>query len=136
MNFDGSDKPLRLGEFELETLDHLWARGEGSAKSIHAELGARRGNSLNTVQSTLDRLYRKGLLAREKTGHSFLYRCRCSREEVLARKFNDLAAELSGGEINAVLAAFVEFTSRLEESRIDELEAMIDEYKKKRGQGT
>ena len=136
MKINGSDKPLRLGEFELETLEHLWTRGEGSAKSIHAELGARRGNSLNTVQSTLDRLYRKGLLARVKTGHSFKYRCRCSREEVLARKFNDLAAELSGGEVKSVLAAFVEFTSRLEESRIEELEALIEEHKKNRGAGS
>lgn len=132
---NAQDKPLRLGEFELETLDYLWAHGEGSAKTIHAELGLRRGNSLNTVQSTLDRLFRKGLLTREKNGHSFLYRCHCSREEVLARKLSDLAAELSGGEMKAVLAAFVQFTSRLDESRIDELEALIDEYKKGRKEG-
>lgn len=129
---DAVNKALRLGEFELETLEFLWGHGEGNAKSIHTAIGKERGNSLNTVQSTLERLCRKGLLKRTKTGHSYQYSCLCTREEVLARRFNDLALELSGGEIKSVLAAFVQFTSRLDESRIEELEAIIEEYKKQR----
>ena len=129
----GADKPLLLGEFELETLEFLWEYGNGNAKTIHGVLGKQRGNSLNTVQSTLDRLYRKGLLEREKIRHSFQYRSLYTRTEVLARKFDDLASELAGGELKSVFAAFLEFTSRLDSSKIDELEGMIAEYKKNRG---
>lgn len=128
MNF--LDKPLRLGELELEVLEYLWDKGSCNAKSIHAELGITRGNTINTLQSTLDRLYKKELLSRRKEGHSFQYESLYSRTDVLARKFSDLAEELAGGEMKSLIAAFVEFTSRLEDSKMDELEALIADYKK------
>tara|TARA_R110000772_G_scaffold110801_2_gene214441 strand:+ start:2434 stop:2841 length:408 start_codon:yes stop_codon:yes gene_type:complete len=125
------EKPLLLGDFELETLEYLWREGGGNAKDIHAVLGLTRGNTLNTVQSTLDRLYKKGLLERTKQGHSYHYQSLHSRTEVLARKFNDLAKELSGGELKSVFAGFIEFTSRLDHSKLDELEVLIADYKSK-----
>lgn len=126
-----SAKPLLLGDFELETLEYLWRKGHGTAKTIHAELGQKRGNTLNTVQSTLDRLYKKGLLERTKKSHSYFYECLFNRTEVLARKFNDLATELSGGEMKSVFEAFIEFTSRVDATRLDELEALIAAFKTK-----
>lgn len=124
------DKPLLLGDFELETLEFLWAHGSGNAKEIHAQLGVKRGNTINTMQSTLERLYKKELLSRKKEGHSYQYECLYSRTDVMARKFNDLAEELAGGEMKSLFAAFVEFTSRLDDSKMDELEALIADYKK------
>lgn len=126
-------KSLRLGELELEVLEYLWTNGEANAKTVHSHMKNTRQNTLNTVQSTLDRLYKKSLLNRHKVAHSFLYQSCYSRTEVMARKISELAGELSGGETKAVLAAFVEFTSRLDESRINELESMIADHKKKRG---
>lgn len=123
-------KPLLLGGLELEVLEYLWAIGEASAKGVHGHMKDTRQNSLNTVQSTLDRLYKKAILERRKVAHSFLYKPSCNRTEILTRKISDLAVELSGGETKAVLAAFVEFTSRLDESKIGELEALIARYKK------
>jgi predicted transcriptional regulator len=126
-------KPLVLGGLELEVLEYLWANGEGNAKAVHGHMKDTRQNSLNTVQSTLDRLYKKGILERRKVAHSFLYKPSHSRTEILTRKISDLAVELSGGETRAVLAAFVEFTSRLDDSQIGELEALIATHKKKVG---
>lgn len=118
-------KPLRLGDLELEVLEHLWAHGEANAKSVHEQLGSIRSNSLNTIQSTLDRLFKKQVLSRRKVAHAFHYQARYSRTEILTRKIDDLVNELSGGETRAVLAAFVEFTSRLDRSQLDELESLI-----------
>tara|TARA_R110002110_G_scaffold147129_2_gene337532 strand:+ start:237896 stop:238303 length:408 start_codon:yes stop_codon:yes gene_type:complete len=123
------NKPLLLGDFELETLEYFWKGGTGNAKAIHAELGVKRGNTLNTVQSTLDRLYKKGLLNRAKQGHSFHYESLSNRTEILTRKFNDLASELSGGEMKSVFEAFIEFTSRVDASKLDELETLITDFK-------
>lgn len=128
-------KPLVLGDFELATLEYLWTHESGNAKGIHAVLGQARNNSLNTVQSTLDRLFRKGLLERTKVGHSFQYRALFTRSEVLARKIGDLAAELAGGETDSLFAAFIEFTSRLDDSKMGELESLIAEHRKKSAEG-
>ena len=81
------------------------------------------------MQSTLDRLYKKGLLGRVKKGHAYFYECLCNRTDVLARKFNDLATELSGGEMQSVFEAFIEFTSRVDAGKLDELEALIATYR-------
>ena len=124
-------KSLLLGELELEILEFLWRHNKATVKDVHESLGARRGNSVNTVQSTLDRLFKKGLLSRQKSGRSFIYVPLVSREDVLARKFDDLAAELAGGEIKSLFAAFVQFTTRLDASKLEELETMIAEYRKK-----
>ncbi len=129
----GTGKPLVLGGLELEVLEYLWANGEGHAKAVHSHMKDTRQNSLNTVQSTLDRLYKKGILGRRKVAHSFLYKPSHSRTEILTRKISDLAVELSGGETRAVLAAFVEFTSRLDDSQIGELEALLATHKEKVG---
>lgn len=128
-------QPLRLGDLELEVLEYLWASGEGSAKSVHARMQDTRDNTLNTVQSTLDRLYKKGILERRKIAHSFHYKCRYSRTELLTLKLGDLAHELSRGETQALLAAFVEFTARLDASKIAELENMIAVHREKSARG-
>lgn len=129
-------KPLRLGELELEVLEFLWTHGEANAKTVHDRMKDTRQNTHNTIQSTLERLYKKGLLERRKVAHFFLYQCRYSRTDILARKISDLADELAGGETRAMLAAFVEFTSRLDGPQVRELEAMIANHKSKTGGGS
>jgi len=47
---------MQLGELEKQVLQYLWNASEADAKQVHAVLGQSRGNSLNTIQSTLDRL--------------------------------------------------------------------------------
>ena|SRR5687767_7157293 len=118
-------KPLRLGDLELEVLEYLWANGEANVKTVHDHMKDTRQNSLNTIQSTLDRLYKKGILERTKVAHSFLYKCSYNRTEILTRKISDLAQEFSKGETQSLLAAFVEFTARLDDSKIAELEALV-----------
>jgi hypothetical protein len=45
-------------------MEHLWNTAEGEAKAVHTALGRHRGITLNTIQSTLKRLFEKGLLSR------------------------------------------------------------------------
>ena len=54
-----------LGDLELAVLEVLWQTDRADAKAVHSALGSARGIGLNTVQSTLERLFRKQLLARE-----------------------------------------------------------------------
>ena len=65
--------PPVLGALESSVLDYLWEHGGGTAKTVHAAVGRRRGITVNTVQSTLKRLYDKGLLTRKKVSHAHVY---------------------------------------------------------------
>ena len=51
---------MNLGDLEKSVLQYFWEHQEADAKRVHAYFHAQRGGSLNTIQSTLDRLYKKG----------------------------------------------------------------------------
>lgn len=120
-----------LGTLEVAVLEHLWQVPEASAKEAHAAIGTARGISVNTVQSTLERLYRKKLLKRIKAGHAFRYSPQVAREQLVADLINDVLGRF-GGNTASSLAAFVEAADRLDE---DALQALETELKKRRERG-
>lgn len=117
---------MHLGELEKIVLQHLWETDAADAKQVHAYLRKQRGGSLNTIQSTLDRLFKKGLLSREKQGHAFQYRAAVDRNTFMGQLINDITNDFSGSNENSLLAAFASLSSSLDESQLDELERMID----------
>jgi predicted transcriptional regulator len=122
-------KAPRLGELEIEVLESLWRRDSLTAAEGHAILGKRRGISLNTVQSTLERLYRKDILSRAKEQRAYRYSPKVLREDLLASLFADLAERLGGHGPAATLAAFIDAAERLDASALSELERMIEQRK-------
>jgi predicted transcriptional regulator len=124
-----SIKAPRFGELEIQVLQSLWQRGSLTAAEAHVVLGKRRGISPNTVQSTLERLYRKDILARTKEQRAYRYSPRVPRENLLADLFADLAARLGGHGPAATLAAFIDTAERLDASALAELERMIEQRK-------
>jgi predicted transcriptional regulator len=113
-----------LGELELAVLEHVWQAGEVTAKDAHAELGVSRGISLNTVQSTLERLARKALLDRSKRGHAYRYTARISREELIADLVGDVVGRLQGDAATSIMA-FLDTVDDLDEEALGRLEAEL-----------
>ena len=126
-------RPLipKLGDLEVAVLEYVWASADVAAKDAHAAVGLKRGISLNTVQSTLERLFRKKLLTRVKAGHSFRYSACVAREELVASLINDVLGRFSS-DSSAALAAFVEAADSLDDSALQALEA---ELRKRRQRG-
>ncbi len=116
-------------------MDHLWSGGEAEAKAVHAALGKRRGITLNTIQSTLKRLFEKGLLARDKVSHAHIYSARVSREEFHRGLIDELVGDLMHGQADAVVSAFVDLTERAGPQHLARLEALVAERRKKHGRG-
>lgn len=118
-------KRQNLGELEMAVLEHLWLAKTGSAKGVHQNIGTQRGISPNTIQSTLDRLFKKQLLNREKVSHAYVYSPSVERGELMAQLIGDVVETLSGGKTDYLLSAFVEFAARTDESNLDRLEQLI-----------
>jgi predicted transcriptional regulator len=124
-----------LGELETAVMEHLWSGGMGEAKAVHAALGKRRGITLNTVQSTLKRLFEKDLLERDKVSHAHVYKPRLSREEFHTSALGELVDELMGRKADAMLSAFVDLTERAGPEQLDRLAALVAERKKAQERG-
>lgn len=114
-----------LGELEMAVMEYVWATRSCDVKTVHRAVGAPRQITSNTVQSTLERLYRKGMLAREKVSHAYVYSAVRSREQVTATVVSDVVERLVQGKTDAMLAAFVDVAARAGDSTLARLEKLI-----------
>jgi len=89
---------------ELECLKVLWKLGEGSVKDVRGGLTANRNLAYTTVMTVLDRLARKGGVARRKVGRSFLYAPVLSRDGLRRLAIRDLVDSFFGGSEQELLA--------------------------------
>lgn len=126
-----SSDPLRrvFGTLELRVLDALWARGAAcTVRDIESGFS---GVAYTTLMTTLDRLHRKGVLAREKAGRAFSYHPKLSREALLSSVAGDaLTAMLGprGAELKPVVSFLVEAVRREDREALDALEALVREH--------
>ena len=77
-----SNHRLNLPPLELECMKALWARGESTVHAIHSDLLPARALAYTTVMTVMDRLARKGVVARERRGRAHVYRALVSHDQV------------------------------------------------------
>ena len=68
-----------LGALEREVMAVLWNHDEISVRDAGARLGS--SVAYTTVMTTMDRLFKKGLLSRRKAGRPVLWLKRAGRDE-------------------------------------------------------
>lgn len=120
-----SASSLTLGDLEMEVLERLWRMGSGDVRAVHAAQCKGRDNHPNTVQSALERLFRKGLLDREKHSHAYIYTPRLTREELAARLIDETLQRVKGSEPLPMLAAFVDLAMGQDPAVLNELEQLL-----------
>ncbi len=96
--------PRPMGPLESEVMEYLWAVGSGIPSEVQAALGG--DLAYTTVMTILTRLWKKGLLERERTGRAFTYRPVESQAEHRARGMRSTLDQASDRE--AVLSRFVD----------------------------
>lgn len=69
-----------LGPLEHRLLEAIWERGSATVREL-VESG-NTGLAYTTLMTTLDRLYKKNLLARQTEGRAFRYTPRFTRQEL------------------------------------------------------
>jgi predicted transcriptional regulator len=104
----------------------LWECGECSVRDVIERLDRRL--AYTTVMTTLDRLFKKGLLDRRKSDRAFLYLARSSQINWEQRAAGDLVAGfLVGREPSRelLLSCLVDAVGQHDEALLDELEKKI-----------
>lgn len=106
-----------FGELEAVVMDMLWSRSDVSTvRSVYEELAKRRQIAYTTVMSTMDNLFRKGWLEREKLGLAYRYRATMSREESSAKLMRTVFE--SGGDSELILNFFIEQIADADSDRL------------------
>src|SRR6185436_11554934 len=86
----GKDPADSLGPLEVTVMNILWDCGECNVHDVVPRL--QRPLAYTTVMTTLDRLYKKGLLNRRKSERAFLYSPRWNRIEWDRQRAGDFVA--------------------------------------------
>lgn len=122
-----------LGRLERDVLEEIWRKpsgGESSVRQVTEALGGR--VAYTTVMTTLDRLYKKGLLQRRREGRAFFYTAKFSPEELERGVAEDVMSNLLGGaseqgSVEPILACMVDAVSERDRQLLDELERLVRE---------
>jgi predicted transcriptional regulator len=115
-----------LGPLEADVMDVLWKRSEGNVRDVVQHLA--RPLAYTTVMTTLDRLYKKGLLSRRKVERFFIYAPRLSRQEWEQKRADDfLTAFLAGPQPSGemLISCLVDAVGTRDTALLDELERKI-----------
>jgi BlaI family transcriptional regulator, penicillinase repressor len=117
-----------FGPLELAVLQVLWElRDEASVRDLQPRFP---GVAYTTLMTTLDRLYKKHVLTRRKSGRAYQYSPVQSREELehglATEALEAIVGSLpSSGSIRPLLSSLLEAMSRRDEVLLDELEALL-----------
>jgi predicted transcriptional regulator len=129
---NGSETP-GLGPLEQQVMDRLWEAGRALRVSeVQAAFGA--AFAYTTLMTTLDRLYKKGLLERSREGRAFRYAPRLSREALhrrWARRALDLLLGRDARDARPVLSTLVEAVSERDAAMLDDLQRLVAEERRR-----
>jgi predicted transcriptional regulator len=126
-----ADHQLSLGRLEFDLMQILWSRGESNVRDVVQQLD--RPLAYTTVMTTLDRLYKKGLLDRRMPDRAFVYSTRFSREEwERTRAESILTGFLAGPHPSRelLLSSFLDAVGEHDSRLLDELEKKIRNKRK------
>jgi predicted transcriptional regulator len=121
-----------LGSLEREVMAVAWQRSEITVRDVCDQLVS---FAYTTVMTTMDRLFKKGLLIRRKVGRAFVYSAAASRAEVEGAVATELIHSLlhRGDEAPLpILSSLVDAVSERDRKLLDELERLIREKRQTR----
>ncbi len=122
----GSSPATHLGPLERQLLQALWARGNGTVRDLLEDDNVTQ--AYTTVMTTLDRLYKKGLLDRVAEGRAFRYTPRQSPDELRRVAAVEGIRQLLGSADSSALplSYLVEAVSEHDAELLDELQMLVE----------
>jgi predicted transcriptional regulator len=118
---------VRLGPLERRILEEVWSRRSLTVRELLSD--GKIELAYTTVMTTLDRLFKKGLLERTEEGRAFRYSAQCPPGDLPRRV---AVAEMrrwiaSTPPSSLPLSCFVEAISAHDAKLLDELRALVEE---------
>ncbi len=118
-----------LANSELAIMDLLWKNERLTARQIREQLYRDTTRPQHgTVQKLLHRLEKKEYVKRDRSEFVHIFTAAISRKEYAGSQLESLASKLTSGSFAPLITHLVE-TSKISGDDIDEIRAILDEYK-------
>ena len=125
-----SNHLTQLGPLEQEMLEEVWSRGSVTVRELLADGKIRQ--AYTTIMTTLDRLFKKGLLLRAAEGKAFRYSACCTREELPRLvAVSGIRRWIESTQTSSLsLSYFVEAISAHDARLLDQLRALVEQKRR------
>jgi predicted transcriptional regulator len=120
--------PPRPTDAELEILRVLWERGPSTVRQVHDAIGTARDTGYTTVLKLLQIMAEKGLVDRDESQRSHVYRARYAEEQTQRQLVQDLLVRAFGGSTEKLVLQALS-ARRASKAELDEIRRLL--YKMK-----
>jgi predicted transcriptional regulator len=120
-----------LGTLERDVMAICWQRASISVREVCAQLDG--PVAYTTVMTTMDRLFKKALLSREKSGRAFVYSPTATHDEIRGAVASELVNSLlqrDGSDTLPILSTLVDAVTERDRSLLDDLERLVKEKRR------
>ena len=125
-NYNTRQLEATFGPLEIRVLEALWSRPTPACvRDLQPQFP---GVAYTTLMTTLDRLFRKGTLTRQKSGRAFFYRPKASQQELISELAGSTFATMLPGDaasVRPILSMFVDTVGDRDHALLDELETLV-----------
>jgi predicted transcriptional regulator len=124
-SFPGVTSSAQLGPLERKVLQAVWTRGTATVREVRED--GTIWQTYPTIMTTMDRLFKKGLLDRVSDGRAFRYSARYTAQELeRAAAVNGIRQLLRSEYASLHLSYLVEAVSTQDGKLLDELQALVE----------
>jgi len=114
---------------ELAILSVLWRRGPRTVREVHAEFNQTRETGYTTVLKMLQIMAEKGLVARDETRRTHIYRAALAQGEAQRRFVGDLLIRLFNGSAHRLVLQALS-TKKASAAELAEIRRLLDDMEK------
>jgi predicted transcriptional regulator len=124
-----AELPPLQGELQSQIMTALWRIESGTVEQVRRALPARYRGAYTTVQTVLNRLAGRGLLARRRQGNAIVYTPTLSEAQYLSQS---IARTLAGASADARQAALAQLIGDLDRDELSDLRSLAQEVSRRR----
>ncbi len=119
-------KRPRPTDAELEILRVLWQRGPSTVRHVQEELSRSRESGYTTVLKLLQIMIDKGLVLRDESQRSHVYRARHKQEQTQRQLVSDLLSRAFGGSADQLVMQALR-AKKVSGEELAEIRKLLDE---------
>jgi predicted transcriptional regulator len=120
-----------LGELEAAVMEVVWKHAPVTAREVCDRMTGRWERAYTTIMTTMDRLFRKGLLRRQKEGLAWQYNPVLSAQQFDRALADSLANRILAADQDIALHAFVDAAAKVDVALLARLRQLIDQRGKR-----
>lgn len=122
-----------LPKLELQVIKVIWKQGKATVNEVRDALAKKQSYAYTTIATTLTNLEKKGFLAHDVDGRTYVYYALVKEEEISKGAVKDLLDHLFDGSAERLVTALLQ-TQAISDKELKRLQKRIAEYRKEEGE--